>query len=90
MTDERDMTIAYLNGKIESLQFLLNVVIALLPESHRDYAITRMAQFARYAEDEAARKDTDPARDSRDAAYDTCEYFEIRVDEEVEIFKDPK
>ncbi|OCP08409.1 MULTISPECIES: hypothetical protein [unclassified Ensifer] len=87
MTDEeRDRTIAEMCGKIESLQFLLKVVIATLPEDHRNYILLRLSEFSRYTEDEAARKDTDPARDSAAAVFDTTEYFDIRVEEEVEVF----
>ncbi|KQU78970.1 hypothetical protein ASD00_36690 [Ensifer sp. Root31] len=88
MEEERDRMVAEMSGKIESLQFLLKVVIATLPEDHRTYILRRLSEFSRSTEDELARKDTDPARDSAAAVFDTNEYFDIRVEEEVEIFTD--
>ena len=79
---------AYLYGKIRSLEFLLNLAIATMPESHRDSISRRLSNYAHRSEEQAARMDTDDARDQASAIYDTNSYFEAYLEDEADIFHD--
>lgn len=86
--ESRELTPGYMKGRIESLEFLLKIVVATLPEESRIFIDRRLREFAQNTEERARLKDTDPARDLRDAAHDTLEYFEAYVEDEAEGFAD--
>lgn len=76
----------YLHGKIESLQFLVELVVATMPPEHRAFISRRMGEYARKTEELAARHDTDHGRLTVSAAYDTKDYFDANADIEADAF----
>ncbi len=65
MTDveDRELEPLYLMQRIDSLQWLLGMVIGTMTKEQREYIESRLEEYSNLAEDEARRRDTDPARD---------------------------
>lgn len=86
--DEQKKIEASLHEEIDLLKFALSLVLATLPENHRDYILARVAERARLTREMADAKGTDPFRDQAETAYDFEQYVINRLDEETDIFAD--
>lgn len=84
--EDHELKPAYLHGKIESLQFLLELVIATMPPEHRAFISGRMEEYARKTEELAVRQGADYAVHAVSAAYDTKDYFDANAHIEADAF----
>jgi len=80
--EDYELRLAYIHGKIESLQFALSLLIADLPESRRSWVLSRLEEYSKHMKDLAECQATQAAHDVSSAIFDTCDYIVANVDTE--------
>ncbi len=68
--EEREINPRILKERIDSLEWLVGVLIGTMTADQKGYLEERLADRSRMTEENARRKDTDPARDEAVVAYD--------------------
>ena len=92
--EERETRSDILKERIDGLEWLVAVLIGTLSDDQKGYIKDRLATRARYSEEDARRRDTDPAREkaaiayelSTDASYmaeDSAGGYEIYLEEKI-------
>lgn len=89
MTEEKMEKIeASLREEVDLLKFTLCLVLATLPQNHRDYVLARVAERVRHSRHSADTRDNDPLRDQAETAYEFEQYLINRLEEDVDTFTD--
>ncbi|MGY5801877.1 hypothetical protein ACXHMN_11120 [Rhizobium sp. LEGMi12c] len=68
--EERESNPRYLKERIDSLEWLIGILIGTLSDHQKGYVEYRLAEYSRNTQDQALRRDTDPARDVAAIIYD--------------------
>ncbi|MFN7026874.1 MAG: hypothetical protein ACK4QP_20625 [Pseudorhizobium sp.] len=82
-----ELNTEYLFEKIESLQFVIELILATMPPENQQFILQRLDDYAQEADKAAARSATDSKRHLSTAAYDTKDYFDANTAVEADGFR---